>query len=67
MANKLIILIMSDLCIIGAVYMYVCLCTFTYSKSKSEVSLILRQAGCLEGPLLFHLYLTGQVFFYWER
>ena len=30
MANKMIILIMSDLCIIGAVYMYVCLCTFIY-------------------------------------
>ena len=44
------------------IYRYIC-----KSKSKSEVSLILRQAGCLEGPLLFHLYLTGQVFFYWER
>ena len=30
MANKLIIVIMSDLCIIGAVYMYLCLCTFIY-------------------------------------
>ena len=51
---------------------HVCVSVYIYiyidkGKSKSEVSLILRQAGCLEGPLLFHLYLTGQVFFYWER